>query len=332
MDSPFRTVNKTGLRSQPAVKTQNTANKYMARQIALGNEKSQERAQSKHAGTSNVAQSELEHDKQAKDSLKASTFSHKYANQYKTNPAKPQNPQNAGSKNQFEEVKPKKYKKADLKDKQIMGLNATFDKNKTPGTDTQTMTNNPYESVRYNIPSERGDSADKPIGHDKELEAADTKKQLNRRKAMKLVKAVVDETYGGTGGPGLGMGEKSVGDLTSAEPTKNYVIKKKKPAIKLSAFKEKLRESGFVGAGGNDASPTQDDPSVGTVSQMITVDSPSDKKKTKKNVAVHELSVPQGTTGKRKNTFTPMVPIRMANGEIKRLPPGKSGSSGGGGK
>ena len=44
-----------------------------------------------------------------------------------------------------------------------------------------------------------------------------------------------------------------------------------------------------------------------------------------------ELSVPQGTTGKRKTVSTPLVAIRMADGTIKRLPPGKSGSSGGGG-
>lgn len=47
---------------------------------------------------------------------------------------------------------------------------------------------------------------------------------------------------------------------------------------------------------------------------------------------IKELSVPQGTTGHRKTVSTPLVAIRMASGEIKRLPPGKSGSSGGGGK
>jgi len=46
---------------------------------------------------------------------------------------------------------------------------------------------------------------------------------------------------------------------------------------------------------------------------------------------INELSVPAGTTGKRKTVSTPLVPIRMADGSIKRLPPGKSGSSGGGG-
>ena len=46
---------------------------------------------------------------------------------------------------------------------------------------------------------------------------------------------------------------------------------------------------------------------------------------------ITELSVPQGTTGKRKTISTPLVAIRMANGKIEKHPPGKSGSSGGGG-
>lgn len=47
---------------------------------------------------------------------------------------------------------------------------------------------------------------------------------------------------------------------------------------------------------------------------------------------VTELSVPQGTTGKRENISTPSVSIRMASGKIEKHPPGKSGSSGGGGE
>ena len=46
---------------------------------------------------------------------------------------------------------------------------------------------------------------------------------------------------------------------------------------------------------------------------------------------VSELSVPAGTTGKRKEWHPQLVGIRMADGNIKKLPPGKSGSSGGGG-
>lgn len=46
---------------------------------------------------------------------------------------------------------------------------------------------------------------------------------------------------------------------------------------------------------------------------------------------VKEMSVPQGTTGKRKNWNSPMVGIRMASGKIEKHPPGKSSSSGGGG-
>lgn len=44
-----------------------------------------------------------------------------------------------------------------------------------------------------------------------------------------------------------------------------------------------------------------------------------------------EMSVPAGTTGKRKEWHPKLVGIRMASGKIKKLPPGKSGSSGGGG-
>ena len=46
----------------------------------------------------------------------------------------------------------------------------------------------------------------------------------------------------------------------------------------------------------------------------------------------NEMTAPLGTTGKRSEWNPPMVPIRMADGKIKKLPPGKSGSSGGGGK
>lgn len=43
------------------------------------------------------------------------------------------------------------------------------------------------------------------------------------------------------------------------------------------------------------------------------------------------MSVPAGTTGKRKKWNPPMVGVRMASGKIEKHPPGKSGSSGGGG-
>lgn len=44
-----------------------------------------------------------------------------------------------------------------------------------------------------------------------------------------------------------------------------------------------------------------------------------------------EMSVPAGTTGKRREWHPKMVGIRMADGSIRKRPPGKSGSSGGGG-
>ena len=46
---------------------------------------------------------------------------------------------------------------------------------------------------------------------------------------------------------------------------------------------------------------------------------------------ISELSVPLGDTGKRTTIKTPLVTIRMANGKLEKHPPGKSGSSGGGG-
>ena len=46
---------------------------------------------------------------------------------------------------------------------------------------------------------------------------------------------------------------------------------------------------------------------------------------------IKELSVPKGTTGERTDVSTPLVSIRMASGKIEKKPPGKSGSSGGGG-
>ena len=47
---------------------------------------------------------------------------------------------------------------------------------------------------------------------------------------------------------------------------------------------------------------------------------------------LEELSVPQGTTGHRKEWHPKTVGIRMASGKIQRRPPGKSGSSGSGGR
>jgi hypothetical protein len=43
-----------------------------------------------------------------------------------------------------------------------------------------------------------------------------------------------------------------------------------------------------------------------------------------------ELSVPAGTTGKRKDWHPKMVSVRDASGKIVKRPAGKSGSSGGG--
>jgi len=263
----------------------------------------------------------------------------------KTNPAKPHNPQNAGDKNPlsvFEDVKPKKYKKApNYKDKQIMGLNATFGGNNQSQGDTTGVTTNPYESARYNIPFDRAGSDDKPIGLDKDLESKDTTKQLKRRKAMKLVKAYVDEEGIGGEGTSGGWGAENAGDPgASASGGQNYTLaktEKPKPYKKAKTFKamkESLTESGFVDSpgagdvnqGAGDGFPTADL----KMDTYITTDSPNgnEKRKIKKKVAKEEIEVSLGTTGKRKKVFSTKVPIRMADGSIRSLPPGKSGSSG----
>jgi len=46
---------------------------------------------------------------------------------------------------------------------------------------------------------------------------------------------------------------------------------------------------------------------------------------------IMELSVPQGTTGKRADVRVDYEAIRGPDGKLRKLPVGKSGSSGGGG-
>jgi len=258
------------------------------------------------------------------------TQSMQYANSSRTRPAQPHNPQNAGSKSQFEEVTPKKYKKApNLKDKQIMGMNATFGNTKGSGAgDTTQVTSNPYESTQYNIPFDRKDSEGKPIGYDKTVDSKDTKKQLNRRKAMKIVKAYVNEegiggegTSGGWGGADLVDGGRQDGGknytLAKNPESKNYKLKKKFKQVRESGFTEPTG-AGDTGGGAGDGFPVDD-----KMDNLITV-----PEKLKKKKKIEEFSVPEGTTGKRKKVFSAMIPIRMADGTIKKLPPGKSGSSG----
>lgn len=125
-----------------------------------------------------------------------------------------------------EEIQKKKFKKPNYANKQIMGLNATFDKNtQTPGTQ---FPSNPYESV--------AGSGSMMVGFG-----------------------------GGIPGPSI---------VAPNEKEKNYVTKKT-----FSKFKEELvKEGGFVDAPGYDGSPTQDGPSMGTVSAMVTIYSPKNKK------------------------------------------------------
>jgi len=129
------------------------------------------------------------------------------------------------------QIKKKIFKKSNYANKQIMGLNATFDKNtQTPGTQ---FPSNPYESV--------AGSGSMMVGFG-----------------------------GGIPGPSI---------VAPNEKEKNYMPKKT-----FSKFKKELvKEGGFVDAPGYDGSPTQDGPSMGTVSAMVTMDSPK-KKKMKKVV------------------------------------------------
>ena len=125
------------------------------------------------------------------------------------------------------QIKKKIFKKPNYANKQIMGLNATFDKNtQTPGTQ---FPSNPYESV--------AGSGSMMVGFG-----------------------------GGIPGPSI---------VAPNEKEKNYMPKKT-----FSKFKKELvKEGGFVDAPGYDGSPTQDGPSMGTVSAMVTIDSPKKKKK-----------------------------------------------------
>ena len=131
-----------------------------------------------------------------------------------------------------EEIQKKKFKKPNYANKQIMGLNATFDKNtQTPGTQ---FPSNPYESV--------AGSGSMMVGFG-----------------------------GGIPGPSI---------VAPNEKEKNYMPKKT-----FSKFKKELvKEGGFVDAPGYDGSPTQDDPSMGTVSAMVTIYSPKNKKMKKVKV------------------------------------------------
>jgi hypothetical protein len=87
------------------------------------------------------------------------------------------------------------------------------------------------EAAKYNIPNDRSDlvgDADVDIGLDKDLEKSDTKKQLKRRKAMKLIKAMegVDDTSSDISSPTGGPPSPSVEAIPS---TRIMKPKKSKP-------------------------------------------------------------------------------------------------------
>ena len=336
--------NNPGFQSKPRVSEPAMAVTKQERSIKKKITGTDIRADHSYGAQPTKADAVTKHLKDQQHALKIHKQNFANAARAKTNPAKPHNPQNAGDKNPlsvFEDVKPKKYKKAtNYKDKQIMGLNATFDGNNQSQGDTTGVTTNPYESTRYNIPFDRVGANNKPIGLDKDLESKDNTNQLKRRKAMKLVKAYVDEEgIGGEGVSGSGWGAENAGDPgASASGGQNYTLAKNakpnnyKKAKTFKAMKESLfSEMGFDGiSGATDASPNQDEINTGTIGQPLTIDSAisNEKRKTKKKSVKEEIEVSLGTTGKRKKVFSSKVAVRMADGSIRSLPPGKSGSSG----
>jgi hypothetical protein len=88
---------------------------------------------------------------------------------------------------------------------------------------------------------------------------------------------------------GFGGGIPGPSIVAPNEKEKNYM-----PNKTFSKFKKELvKEGGFVDAPGYDGSPTQDGPSMGTVSARVTIDSPSPKnKKMKKKNKVEEAMTP----------------------------------------
>jgi len=290
-----RVGNHPGLQSHGAVGSQTQAIAQQKHSINTGSQaaKLAAKAAVKRARTS------TQHDAEQKHALTQRAESQRYANEYRTSPATPHN----------EAVDPKrKYKKTTAV--------AVF----TDKGSEEKFPDNTYEAARYNIPFERAPAQNVDLGYDKTVADADAKRQLRRRQAMKLFRYRIDEEpgEGGFGGAGLGMGEKSVGDLTPDAPK--------------AKMKKKIRESGFsdpAGANQEMAGNMHSDglPQGEAPQTLIPIPERQKKKKT-----VTELSVPLGDTGKRAKVFTSLVPIRMADGTIKRLPPGKSGSSGGGGR
>jgi hypothetical protein len=159
-------------------------------------------------------------------SATAKSTSRNYAQQYKSKPIHQQPP--SYSQANEESAPKKKFGK-----KQIMGLNAEFGKKKANDTSGNAgMAQNAYEA-RYVIPFERQPAKQVEVGYDKNLEPQDAKKQLKRRKALKVVAAYVSEAgvWGsGSGGFAGELAPEVHGNATgpiSPENPKNYKLKKK---------------------------------------------------------------------------------------------------------
>jgi hypothetical protein len=93
------------------------------------------------------------------------------------------------------------------------------------------------------------------------------------------------ESVAGSGSMMVGFGGGIPGPSIVApnEKEKNYMLKNQ-PKKTFKSFVNGLKEMGFVGVPGSDGSPTQDDPSMGTVPASMFIQSSKENKKRKRSV------------------------------------------------
>jgi len=234
------------------------AQRAAQRHEAMRKEHEQKRAAAEHK-REDVTQAKSQKLTAAKKETRSGRIDNPYYKPYGTGVVSPpgnKSPQSWDYRATTEAVV-RKYKKPNLSDKQIMGLNATFSA-KADDTKDAGMAQNPYESTRYVIPAEREpmDRADGvEVGYDKSVEPADKNMQLKRRKALKLAQMYRIDEDGGLGGDsGLGAGVSpmpgSFGGSSGAtatritdnpDGTRNYMLRGKTNKMKtLKTFKNEM--------------------------------------------------------------------------------------------
>ena len=126
--------------------------------------------------------------------------------------------------------------------------------------------------------------------------------------------------------PSGGLNKKGIASYRREHPGSKLSMAVTTPPSKLKpGSKAANRRKSFCARMGGMKGPMKDEHGKPTRKAL------SLRKWNCEEIEVNELSTPQGTTGKRKTLSSPMVAIRMASGKIEKHPPGKSGSSGGGG-